>query len=175
MTTTGQQGSPLRFPSPQPPPFHPLLSTSWVPPDEMIQAWASFGARATSAPALTATDMAFLALSWETSALHHRTWAHQDRQRGRSRSAVRDLGQSMQDLSQAALWLERQALDEHQPVEDLDALCLLLHQVQQQQQRVWTLMQEVQEDLLAYGQPVAEGPGHLRDCNPSEEREEGTR
>jgi hypothetical protein len=182
MTTTGQQGSPVRFPSTQPPPFSPLLSTSWVPLDETIQAWASFGAQAASAPALSATGMAFLALSWETSALHHRTWAHQDRQRGRSRSAVRDLGRSMQDLSQAirhwsqvALWLERQALDEHSPAQDLEPMRVLMSQVLSQQQRIWTLMQEVQEDLLAYGQHSAEGPSHLHECNPSEDREEGTR
>jgi hypothetical protein len=182
MTTTGQQGSPVRFPSPQPHPFRPLLSTSWVPLDETIQAWASFGAQAASAPALSATGMAFLALSWETSALHHRTKAYQDRQRGRSRSSVRDLGQTMQDLSQAirhwsqvALWLERLANDEHHPVEDLDALRLLLHLVQQQQQRVWTLTQEAQEDLQAYGQPVAQGLGHIREHGPGGDREEDIR
>jgi hypothetical protein len=164
MATTGQQGSPVRFPSSQPQPFSPLLSTFWVPLDETIQAWATFGAQATGAPALTATGMAFLALAWETSALHHRTLAHQDRQRGRSRSAVRDLGQSMQDLShatkhwsQAALWLERQALDEHQPVEDLDAIRTLMQHTMEQQQRVWALLQDVQEDLLAYGQHHAAG------------------
>jgi hypothetical protein len=174
MTTTGQQGSPLRFPSPQPPPFRPRLSTSWVPLDETIQVWASFGARATSAPALSATGIAFLALSWETSALHHRTWAYQDRQRGRSRSAARDLGQSMQDLSLAIRhW--SQAFDEHHPVEDLEPVRALLSQVLSQQQRIWMLMQEVQEDLLAYGQHGAQGPGHLRDCSPGEDREEDCR
>ncbi len=158
------------------------LSTLWIPLDALTQAWASFGAQATSAPALTATGMAFLALSWETSALHHRTCAYQDRQRGLGRSAVRDLGQSMQDLthatrhwSQVVLWLERQALDERSPAEDLEQVRELLRQVLSQQQRVWTLMQEVQEDLLSYGQHSAEGPGHIRERSPSEDREEGTR
>jgi hypothetical protein len=158
------------------------MSTAWMPLDALIQEWADFGAQAASAPALSATGMAFLALSWETSALHHRTWAHQDRQRGRSRSTVRDLGQTMQDLSQAirhwsqaALWLERQALDEHQPMEDLDVLRLLLHRVLEQQRRVWTLMQEVREDLLAYGQQLAKGPGRVGEHSASGDREEGTR
>src|SRR5229473_3477819 len=127
MTTTGQQGSLFRFPSTQQQPYSPLLSTFWVPLDETIQAWASFGAHATSAPALTATGTAFLALSWETSALHHRTKAYQAQQRGLRRSSVRGLGQSMQDLShatnhwsQAALWLERLADDERYPADDLE-------------------------------------------------------
>ena len=158
------------------------VSTAWMPLDALIREWATFGARATSAPSLTATGMAFLALSWETSALHHRTWAHQDQQRGRSRSAMRDLGQSMQDLghatrhwSQAALWLECLANDERQPVEDLEPVRILLRQVLSQQQRVWTLMQEVQEDLLAYGQHVAEGPGRVSERRPSGDREEDFR
>jgi hypothetical protein len=114
-------------------PLHPpttptALSTAWMPLDVFIQAWATFSAQATSAPVLTATGMAFLALSCETSALHHRTWAYQ-----------------------------------------------LLLQVQQQRQRLWTLMQELQEDLLAYGQHGAEGLGHLRECSPSGNREEGIR
>jgi hypothetical protein len=165
MTTTGQQGSLFRFPSIQQQPYSPLLSTFWVPLDETIQAWASFGAQANSAPALTATGMAFLALSWETSALHHRTKAYQAQQRGLRRSSVRGLGQSMQDLShatthwsQAALWLERQALDEHYPADDLEPVRELMRQVLSQQRRVWTLMQEAQEDLLAYGQQRDEGP-----------------
>jgi hypothetical protein len=182
MTTTGQQGSPVRFPSPQPPPFRPLLSTAWMPLDALVQEWATFGAQATDAPALTATGMAFLALSWETSALHHRTRAYQHQQRGLRRSAVRDLGQAMQDLthatkhwSQVVLWLERLANDERSPAEDLEPVRELMRQVLSQQQRVWTLMQQVQEDLLAYGQHGAEGPGHQSECIPSEDREEGTR
>jgi hypothetical protein len=158
------------------------LSTLWIPLDALTQEWATFGSRATSAPALTATGMAFLALSWETNALHHRTWAHQDRQRGLGRSAVRDLGESMQDLSQAishwsqaALWLERLANDERSPANDLEATRVLMSQVLSQQQRIWTLMQEVQEDLLAYGQHVAEGPGRMRERSPSGDREEDCR
>jgi hypothetical protein len=160
----------------------PPVSTAWMPLDALIQAWADFGAQAAAAPALTATGMAYLALSWETIALHHRTRAHQDRQRDAARAAVRDLGRSMQDLShairhwsQAALWLERQALDERQPLEDLEPVRILLRQVLSQQQRIWTLMQEVREDLLSYGQRGAEGPDHLRERSPSGDREEGTR
>jgi hypothetical protein len=182
MTTTGQQGSPVRFPSTQQQLFSPLLSTFWVPLDETIQAWATFGAQVTSASALTATGMAFLALSWETSALHHRTWAYKDQQRGLRRSAVRGLGQTMQDLShatthwnQAALWLERLANDEHYPADDLEPVRALMRQVLSQQQRVWTLMQEVQGDLLAYGQPVAEEPVRAGACSASKDQEEGAR
>jgi hypothetical protein len=156
-----------------------LMSTAWMPLDALIQEWAAFGAQAAATPALIATGMAFLALSWETSALHHRTWAYQDRRRGFGRSAVRDLGQTMQDLShaighwsQAALWLERQALDERQPMEDLDALRLLLHQVLGQQQRVWARMQEVQEDLLTYGQQPAKRLGRVGEHSASDDPKE---
>ncbi len=158
-----------------------MLSTAWIPLDALIQVWATFGAQAASAPALTATGMAFLALSWETSALHHRTWAYQGQQRGLGRSVVRRLGQAMQDLSQAtthwsqaALWLERLANDEYQPVDDLEPVRELLRQVLSQQQRVWALMQEVQEDLLAYGQPMSEEPVRASACSASEDQEEGT-
>jgi hypothetical protein len=182
MTTTGQQGLPFRFPSTQQQPFSPLLSTFWVPLDEITQAWATFGARAMVAPALTATGMAFLALAWETSALHHRTWAYQDQQRGLRRSVVLRLGQAMQDLShatnywsQAALWLERLANDERQPDDDLEPVCELLRQVLLQQQRVWMLMQEVQEDLLAYGLPVAKGLGCMSEHSSGKDRKEDTR
>ena len=151
------------FPSPLHPPTAPIaLSTAWIPLDALVQEWATFGTQATDAPTLTATGMAFLALSWEMSALHHRTWAYQDQQRGLRRSAVRWLGQTMQDLthatkhwSQVVLWLERLALDEHQQVEDLDAIRSLMQRTLEQQQRVWTLMQQVQEDLLVYGQQPA--------------------
>jgi hypothetical protein len=158
------------------------LSTLWMPLDALIQEWADFSAQATSAHALTATGMAFLALSWETSALHHRTRAYQDRQRGLGRSAVRDLGQTMQDLShatkhwsQAALWLERLVNDERFPAEDLELVRELMRQVRSQQQRVWTLMQEVQAHLLAYRRPMAEGLGRRREHSSGEGWKERTR
>jgi hypothetical protein len=158
------------------------VSTAWMPLDALIQTWANFGAQATEAPALTATGMAFLALARETSALHHRTCAYQDQRRGLRCSAVRNLGQAMQDLShairhwsQASLWLERLANDERQPVEHLEPMRALLRQALSQQQRIWTLMQEVQEDLLAYGQHGAEGPGRMRERSPSRDREEDFR
>jgi hypothetical protein len=153
-----------------------------MPLDALVQQWASFGAQASSAPALTTTGTVFLALSWETSALHHRTKAYQAQQRGLRRSAVRWLGQTMQDLShatnhwsQAALWLERLANDERYPADDLEPVRELMRRVLSQQRRVWTLMHEVQEDLLAYGQQRAEGLVRASEHNPGEDRKEDIR
>src|SRR5258706_3305861 len=64
------------------PPASPSRPLQWIPLDEVRQAWANFGAEALSYPALLATSNAFLALSWETSALRHHGMAHHAQQGG---------------------------------------------------------------------------------------------
>jgi len=111
MSTIFQQATAFPPAPASPPPSSPLL---WIPLDEVRQAWASFGAEALSCPALLATSNAFLALSWETSALRHHRLAGQAQQRGLSQEAARWLSQAVQDLAEAVrdwcsvlLWLER--------------------------------------------------------------------
>ena len=92
-------------------------TTLWMPLDELATTWADFGSEtAASSLALTATGTAFLALSWEASALRHHTWAWQEYCQCRTRNATRWYGQAMA-----------------------------------QQQRLWQLSQEVQQNLLAVG------------------------
>jgi hypothetical protein len=154
-----QPGSPLFQPS-----VSPSLSssptTSWMPLHELASTWAEFGSEtAASSLALTATGTAFLALSWEASALRHHTWACQEYAQCRTRNATRWYGQAMEDLTEASrqwsrvvMWLEKLANDEQQCSPSiLERVRGLIGQAMAQQSRLWHLTQEVQYNLLAVG------------------------
>jgi hypothetical protein len=135
-------------------------TTSWMPLDAFATTWADFGSEtAASSLALTATGTAFLALSWEASALRHHTWACQDYCQCRTRNATRWYGQVMEDLTEASrqwsrvvMWLEKLANDEQQcSPPTLERVRDLIGQAMAQQQRLWQLTQEVQQNLLAVG------------------------
>ncbi len=135
-------------------------TTSWMPLDELASTWADFGSEtAASSLALTATGTAFIALSWEASALRHHTWACQDYCQCRTRNATRWYGQVMEDLTEASrqwsrvvMWLEKLANDEQQCSPSiLERTRGLIGQAMAQQQRLWHLTQEVQQNLLAVG------------------------
>ncbi|HKF37562.1 MAG TPA: hypothetical protein VKB35_11735 [Ktedonobacteraceae bacterium] len=147
-------------------PTSPLLTTptapttSWIPLDAFATAWAEFGSEnAASSLVLTATGTAFLALSWEASALHHHTWAYQKYCQCRTRNATRWYGQAMEDLTEASrrwsrvvMWLEKLVNDEQQCSPSiLECTRDLIGQAMAQQQRLWHLTQEVQQNLLAVG------------------------
>jgi hypothetical protein len=131
-----------------------------MPLDELATTWAEFGSEnAASSLVLTATGTAFIALSWEASALRHHTWACQEYAQCRTRNATRWYGQAMEDLTEASrqwsrvvMWLEKLANDEQQcspPI--LERTRDLISQAMAQQQRLWHLTQEVQQNLLAVG------------------------
>jgi hypothetical protein len=135
-------------------------TTSWMPLDEFATTWADFGSQnAASSLALTATGTAFIALSWEASALRHHTWACQEYCLCRTRNATRWYGQAMEDLigasrqwSRVVMWLEKLANDEQQcSPHILERVRGLISQAIAQQQRLWHLTQEVQQHLLAVG------------------------
>ena len=135
-------------------------TTSWMPLDEFATTWANFGSEtAASSLALTATGTAFIALSWEASALRHHTWACQEYCQCRTRNATRWYGQAMEDLTEASrqwsrvvMWLEKLANDEQQCNPSiLERTRDLIGQAMAQQQRLWHLTQEVQQNLLAVG------------------------
>ena len=147
-------------------PSSPLLTiptsptTSWIPLDELATTWADFGSEtAASSLALTATGTAFIALSWEASALRHHTWACQEYCQCRTHNATRWYGQAMEDLTEASrqwsrvvMWLEKLANDEQQcSPSTLERTRNLIGQAMAQQQRLWQLTQEVQQNLLAVG------------------------
>ena len=135
-------------------------TTSWIPLDELATTWANFGAEtAASSLALTTTGTTFLALSWEASALRHYTWAWQEYCQCRTRNATRWYGQAMEDLTEASrqwsrvvMWLERLANDEQQcSPPTLEQVRDLISQAMAQQQRLWQLTQEIQQNLLVVG------------------------
>ena len=131
-----------------------------MPLDELATAWADFGSEtAASSLALTTTGTAFIALSWEASALRHHTWACQEYCQCRTCNATRWYGQAMEDLTEASrqwsrvvMWLEKLANDEQQcSPPTLERVRDLIGQAMAQQQRLWQLTQEVQQNLLAVG------------------------
>ena len=135
-------------------------TTSWMPLDAFASTWANFGnENAASSLALTATGTAFIALSWEASALRHHTWACQEYCQCRTRNATRWYGQAMEDLTEASrqwsrvvMWLEKLANDEQQCSPSiLERVRGLIGQAMAQQRRLWQLTQEVQQNLLAVG------------------------
>jgi len=153
-TATLQQPAPSLLATSTPP------TTSWMPLDELATTWADFGSEtAASSLALTTTGTAFLALSWEASALRHHTWAWQEYNQCRTRNATRWYGQAMEDLTEASrqwsrvvMWLEKLANDEQQcSSHTLERTRGLIAQAMAQQQRLWHLTQEVQQNLLAVG------------------------
>jgi hypothetical protein len=148
------------FQSPVSPSRSSSPTTSWMPLDELASTWAEFGSEnAASSLVLTATGTAFIALSWEASALRHHTWACQEYAQCRTRNATRWYGQAMEDLTEASrqwsrvvMWLEKLANDEQQCSPSiLERVRGLISQVMAQQQRLWHLTQEVQHHLLAVG------------------------
>jgi hypothetical protein len=137
-----------------------IPTTSWMPLDAFATTWANFGSEnAASSLALTATGTAFIALSWEASALRHHTWACQEYAQCRTRNASRWYGQAMEDLTEASrqwsrvvMWLEKLANDEQQCSPSLlERVRSLISQAMAQQRRLWQLTQEVQQHLLAVG------------------------
>src|SRR5258708_6812066 len=131
-------------------------TTSWMPLDELASTWADFGSEtAASSLALTATGTAFIALSWEASALRHHTWACQDYCQCRTRNAARWYGQAMEGLTEASrqwsrvvMWLEKLANDEQQCSPSiLERTRDVIGQAMAQQQRPGHLTPEVQQNL----------------------------
>ena len=137
-----------------PAPSSPLL---WVPLDEVRQAWASFRAEAFSGPALFATSNAFLALSWETSALRHHCMAHHVQQGDFPAETaalwldqvVRDLDEAVRDWQYVQAWLERLATSSDTPqtrTEPIEQVRALSEQAVAQQQRLRHLIGQVQHE-----------------------------
>ena len=160
-------------------------TTSWMPLDELASTWANFGCETVaSSLALTATGTAFLALSWEASALRHHTWACQDYCQCRTRNATHWYGQAMEDLTEASrqwsrvvMWLEKLANDDQQcSPHTLECTRGLIAQAMAQQQRLWQLTQEVQQNLLAVGggrdgHSPRQHPGRMLPTQQASERE----
>src|SRR5260221_2739285 len=102
-------------------------TTFWMPLDEFATTWANFGSEtAASSLALTATR-----------------WYGQ---------AMEDLTEASRQWSRVVMWLEKLANDEQQcSPAILERTRSLIGQAMAQQQRLWQLTQEVQQNLLAVG------------------------
>lgn len=161
-------------------PSSPLL---WVPPDEVRQAWASFGAEALSAPALLATSGAFAALSWETSALEHHRMAYHAYQRGFPQAAAArwleqvglDLDEAVRNWRCALLWLERLTAqsDRRQACTDpVEQVPVLSRQAVAQQQRLRHLLGQVQYEQGACAGD-GQAPAPAAGAQEEEQEEEG--
>ena len=171
MRTIFQQATAFTPAPASPSPSSPLL---WIPPDEVRQDWASFGAEALSCPALVATSTAFLALSWETSALRNHGTACQAQQRGLSQEAARWLDRAVQDLDEAVrdwrcvlLWLER--LTTSEPLEQVRALS---EQAAAQQQRLRHLVGQVRHEQGACCSGQAAAPASDATAGGAQEQKE---
>src|SRR2546430_990646 len=79
----------------------PTPSTLWLPLHEAQETWASFGKEATTTHALIATGHAFLALSWEQSALRHYQQAMQQQRLGYTRAMECSLEECLRNLDAA--------------------------------------------------------------------------
>ena len=149
--------------------FSPIRP-EWIPLDEIAQAWAIFSLQATSAHALQAVGTAFLALPFETSAHTHHTQASHRLWRHLSLTVAQSLGQAILDLSEAChqwarafLWLERFANEESHDEQMLATVRALFNHIQQQQQRLWLLLQHLEEEHRTEcgGEPIEVHLGHL--------------
>ena len=123
----------------------------------MIQHWATYGAEATSVSALTATAHAFFALSHETKALRHFTFAWEQHTGRRFRDhAGYWYGQAEHALYEATHHWSRAAcaLDSLSPKELTAAALAEARQMSRiaraQQERLWQLTDEVHAALVAY-------------------------
>ena len=139
------------------PPEQPELSTYWMPLDEPRHAWAAYAAEAALVPPLTATAHAFFALSHETKALRHFTFAWEQQQGYRFPDhAGYWYGQAEQALFEATRHWSRAAcaLDSLSPRElsaaELAEARQMSRVARTQQERLWKLTDEVLAAIVAY-------------------------
>jgi len=103
----------------------PTPSTLWLPLHEAQETWASFGKEATTTHALVATGHAFLALSWEQSALRHYQQAMQQQRLGYARAMECSLEDCLCNLNAAThhwhpCYSQLECLIHHTPLCDGD-------------------------------------------------------
>jgi hypothetical protein len=132
-----------------------VLSTAWIPLDELIQQWGAFGAdQAITAPALHAVGMVFCALARETTALTYYTaaWhASEDGDLTELEHTLEELLSARQYWTDAMLSLELLLLDPHEEQAFGESLRRRLVEVMEQRGRVALLIHQTQqEQLTAY-------------------------
>jgi hypothetical protein len=175
MTTTPSHGSPFHSTSSSQhgdygnPPS--CLHPEWMPLDEIAQAWATFGAEATSPAAFQATGMAFHALAFEASShRHYASAVHSDGKENTPSFAhiqgiertIADLDEAHQQWQSVLLWLDALTQEARQqgelPTSVGQFSCLVL----EQQRHVLSLILRVQQEYLdSHHEPLLISLGYL--------------
>jgi hypothetical protein len=150
------------------------LHPEWMPLDGFAQAWAAFGAEASSLATFHATSTAFLALAFEASAHQNYASANARSTKGGGspslaytqgiEHALADLNEASQQWKSVLLWLDSLAREARQQAgssplttEQLASLVLA------QQQRVLSLILRVQQEYLdVHHEPLLIFLGYLR-------------
>jgi hypothetical protein len=140
-------------------PTSSVPDTLWVPLDEAVYAWTTFGTMTMHNAALIATGSALHAISWEQTALRHYTHAQQGLRSLRMTSArptvlslltftTDALAHATEQWRRVILWLERlaNAHDDPPDASVLDTIRDLYRQATDFQHRLWLLAGEVQQE-----------------------------
>jgi hypothetical protein len=152
-------------------PISSVPDTLWVPLDEAVYAWTTFGTMTMHNAALIATGSALHAISWEQTALRHYTNAQQGLRFLRMRTAsvtptvlslfaftTDALSHASEQWRRVILWLERlaNAHDDPPDAEVLDTIRDLYRQATDFQHRLWLLAGEIRQEHLRLAHPTME-------------------
>jgi hypothetical protein len=158
--------------------------TLWVPLDEAVYAWTTFGTMTMHNAALIATGSALHAIAWEQTALRHYTDAQRGLRSLRTASAkptvlslfaftTDALAHASEQWRRVILWLERlaNAHDDPPDAEVLDTIRDLYRQATDFQHRLWLLAGEVRQEQTRLAHPTME---HAAPARSSARMEGGT-
>ena len=150
-----------------------VSDTLWVPLDEAVYAWTTFGTMTMHNAALLALGTAIHAISWEQTALRHYTQAQQGLRFLRTASATPTvlslfaftadaLAHATDQWHRVVIWLERLANDHTDPptADVLDTIRDLYRQAMDFQHRLWTLSGVVRQEQMHLAHPLMEGGTH---------------
>jgi hypothetical protein len=152
-------------------PASSIPDTLWMPLDEAVYAWTTFGAMTMHNAALIATGSALHAISWEQTALRHYTTAQQEWHFLCMRAArvtptvlslftftTDALARASEQWRRVVIWLERlaNAHDDPPDAEVLDTIRDLYRQATDFQHRLWLLADEVRQEHPRLAHPTME-------------------
>ena len=150
-------------------PASSVADTLWVPLDEAVYAWTTFGAMTMQNAALIATGTALHAISWEQTALRHYTDAQRECRFLRWRGAgatptvlslftftTDALTRASEQWRRVVIWLERlaNAHDDPPDADVLDTIRDLYRQATDFQHRLWLLASEVRQEQMRLAHPT---------------------
>jgi hypothetical protein len=156
-------------------PTSSVADTLWVPLDEAVYAWTTFGAMTMHNAALIATGSALHAIAWEQTALRHYTDAQCSLRSLRMSSArptvlssftftMDALSHATEQWRRVVIWLERLANAHDAPpgAEVLETIRDLYRQATDFQHRLWLLTGEVRQEHMRLAHPTMENAAPAR-------------